>query len=159
MNITDIFTDLLWIFISLMLTQEPTNQWSLLRLGGAVQSFRGRRGPPQAPPLIDSDNVLTATADKRIIRADLQEEEEEEQSHMWKAPWLDERLRGGVKSEKCHWPEERGSASDWLQAWSPWDDWRMCKEFWEDKLERQKEEKYEQCMKEKEFLRQAKIIH
>lgn len=62
---------------------NSTNQWSLLRLGGAVQSFKGRRGLQQAPPLTESNTNSMATTDSRSIGAGLKNKGEP--SHGWKA--------------------------------------------------------------------------
>lgn len=72
---------------------NTTNQWSLPRLGGAVQSFNGRRGSSQAPPFIDSDTVFIVRAESRSMKAGLKQEDEEEEegvdeeqpNHRWKS--------------------------------------------------------------------------
>lgn len=58
----------------------------MLRLGGAVQSFRDRRGLTQVPPLTESDMVSTETADRRNMAERPKEAEgkEEELRHRWR---------------------------------------------------------------------------
>lgn len=96
---------------------ETTDQWSLPRLGGAVQSFKGRRGSSQAPPLIDSDTVFMARAESWSMRAGLKQDEEEEEeveqpSHRWKSAGLDGHWTGGARSEKRHPPATRSRTPD-----------------------------------------------
>lgn len=98
------------------------------RLGGAVQSFRGRRGCTQAPPLA---NVSTATADKRSMGAGLNKEEEAWR-HSRKALWLDDGEKKGEESEKYHWPVARSKECDWLLVHPVRNDWTRSKACWEE---------------------------
>lgn len=65
---------------------ELTHQWSVLRLGGAVQSFRGLSGLPHERPLMDSKIFSAATADSLSRIAGLAYDNGEELSHWWTAP-------------------------------------------------------------------------
>lgn len=63
------------------------------RLGGAVQSFNGRKGSSKVFHFIDSDTVFMARAESWSMRAGLKQEEEEEEegveeeqpNHRWKS--------------------------------------------------------------------------
>lgn len=91
-----------------------THQWSALRLGGAVQSFRGLGGRLHECPLKDSRIFAAPTADilRRIVG--LMSEKVEKRSNCWTALWLDKMLQGRRMLEKRQRPEDTSRVSDGL---------------------------------------------
>lgn len=110
---------------------EVTHQWSVLKLGGGVQSFRDLSGLPHGRPLMDSKIFSAAAADSLSRTAGLRCENGEELSHWCTALGLGKMLQGRRMLEKHHRPEEKSRVSDWLL----WADCIRCKDLWEDELE------------------------
>lgn len=120
-----------WDYLGLMNEHQWTHQWSVLRLGGAVQSFRGLGGRRHERPLKDSRIFSAATADILSRIVGLMSVKVEERSHCWTALWLDKMLQGRRMLEKCQRPEDTSRVSDGLL----WADGIRCKDLWEDELE------------------------
>lgn len=72
---------IIWGDSELIEKHKWTHQWSVLRLGGAVQSFRGLSGLPHAPLLMDSTIISAATLDSLSWRVGFIHDKGEELNH------------------------------------------------------------------------------